>query len=79
MSRQAYKGEKRYIGMTVNRRDTEAVVVASATYEIRNAAGTVVQSGGASIDGAEVFCLFDTTPEAIVADGNYSHFFITLH
>lgn len=61
MSRRLYLGEKRYVGMTVSRRDDEAFTIAGASFEVKDAAGAVVESGTASVDDNQVFFLFDTT------------------
>jgi len=61
MSRLLFKGEKRYVGMTVSRASGTAFTIQSATYNVLNSAGTSVDTGSASVTDDTVFCLLDTT------------------
>ena len=61
MSRSLFSGEKRNVGLTLSRDGGAAFTIATATYDIRTSAGTSIDSGSATIDGADVYVLVDTT------------------
>jgi len=73
--RKLYKGEKRSVGMEAVRTEGGAFTVATALYEIRSPAGTVVESGAASINTPEFYFIFNTTSEYIEEDNTYDVFF----
>ena len=68
-------GEKRYIAMDVSHRTGDAFTISGATYEIKNTAGTVIESGAASTDDTEVYILFDTTETYITVNNTYYVYF----
>ena len=66
------KGEKKNVWIEVAERDAAAFTIASATFEVFDDAGVSVQtSTGASISGAKIYGLVDTSVAAFVAGESY--------
>ena len=76
--RKLYKGEKRYIGVEVQRRDGATFTLGTSTYEVYAPAGTAVDTGSATVEGSTVFFLCDTTKEAYAGGSQYRAYIQTM-
>ena len=54
-------GEKRKIGMLVKRKSREDFEIEDASYSVRDNQGRLLDFDDASVDGHQVYMLFDTT------------------
>lgn len=66
------KGEIKHVWIEVSERDDAAFTISSATFEVFDDAGTSVQtSTAASIDGAKIYGLVDTSTVKFTAGESY--------
>jgi len=74
------KGEKKNVWIEVSERDDGAFSIASATFEVLDPAGTIIQANAAAtVDSTKVYGLVDTTTSSFAPGGKYQvKFYVTI-